>query len=327
MKIVFIVIFIQIAVVVFGQKTTTEEYIEKYKYIAIKEMHDYKIPASITLAQGILESGSGNSRLAVEANNHFGIKCHNDWNGKKIYKDDDAKNECFRVYKTPEQSFRDHSVFLATRDRYSFLFDYKITDYEAWAKGLKKAGYATNDKYPKLLIDLIERYGLDQYDKISPKELEKMLKKDHVVLNDSINYSDPDKSPVYTFDSLANPESSMLQSPDREILYNNRIKYVIAKKDDHIELLADELDMFIWEFYKYNEIPKGSDVKENMIVYLQPKRKKAEVKTHVVKKGETVWDISQKYGIKTIWIYKRNNLPIGAQITEGQELILRGRKK
>ena len=145
--------------------SNTFEYIEYFKHIAMQEMIDYGIPASITLAQGILESGSGKGRLAVEANNHFGIKCHK-WDGDKIFHDDDKKNECFRKYKNPQTSFRDHSVFLTTRSRYEFLFDFKIDDYVSWSEGLKKAGYATDPNYPQKLINIIERYNLYEYDKI-----------------------------------------------------------------------------------------------------------------------------------------------------------------
>ncbi len=142
----------------------TVDYIEKYKNIAIKKMIEYKIPASITLAQGILESGNGLSTLARKSNNHFGIKCHSSWKGKKVYHDDDRKQECFRKYKNPEGSFDDHSKFLTTRGRYSFLFDLKPGDYKGWAKGLKKAGYATDRKYPNKLISFIENFDLDEYD-------------------------------------------------------------------------------------------------------------------------------------------------------------------
>ena len=145
--------------------SNTFEYIEYFKDTAMREMIDYGIPASITLAQGILESGSGKGRLAVEANNHFGIKCHK-WDGDKIFHDDDKKNECFRKYKNPQTSFRDHSVFLTTRSRYEFLFDFKIDDYVSWSEGLKKAGYATDPNYPQKLINIIERYKLYEYDKI-----------------------------------------------------------------------------------------------------------------------------------------------------------------
>ena len=142
------------------------DYILKFFYVAQEEMRKFKIPASITLAQGILESGVGYGRLAMEANNHFGIKCHKDWKGKKIFHDDDQKGECFRVYINPNNSYRDHSNFLSNRSRYDFLFDFKITNYKAWAKGLKKAGYATDPNYPKKLIDIIERYQLYKFDNL-----------------------------------------------------------------------------------------------------------------------------------------------------------------
>ncbi len=155
----------------------TNDYIKKYRKIAIKEMKKYGVPASITLAQGILESGSGKSRLAIKGRNHFGIKCTNDWHGKTIHEDDDRKDECFRKYKKAEQSFRDHSEFIANRQRYQFLLDYKKTDYVAWANGLKKAGYATNPNYPNLLINLIEKYDLSIYDKKAGKQKIKREKK------------------------------------------------------------------------------------------------------------------------------------------------------
>ena len=154
-------------------QSKTENYISKYSSAAVAEMERYGIPASITLAQGILESGNGESRLAVEGKNHFGIKCHSNWNGKTIIEDDDEKGECFRKYDKVADSYRDHSLFLTERGRYSFLFEYKRTDYKKWAKGLKKAGYATNPKYPTLLIDLIEKYELYTYDKA--KQSDKQL--------------------------------------------------------------------------------------------------------------------------------------------------------
>ena len=151
-------------------KEKIENYIQKFSTVAQKEMKAYGIPASITLAQGILESGMGYGRLATEGNNHFGIKCHKEWKGKTIYHDDDQKGECFRVYKNPISSYRDHSIFLASRDRYAFLFSLKRTHYKAWAKGLKKAGYATDPKYPEKLISLIERFDLTRFD-TKPKKI------------------------------------------------------------------------------------------------------------------------------------------------------------
>ena len=152
-----------------------EDYVKVYSEIAMDEMIQFDIPASITLSQGILESGIGRGTLAVKANNHFGIKCH-DWNGKKIYHDDDEEQECFRKYDNPEYSYRDHSLFLSTRGRYSFLFELRKDDYRQWAKGLKKAGYATDPKYPQKLIDLIERYELYKYDNIVLKKKNKHYK-------------------------------------------------------------------------------------------------------------------------------------------------------
>jgi len=161
----FLLILLIISPVLLVAQSKTESYISKYSSVAIDEMEKYSIPASITLAQGILESGNGESRLATEGNNHFGIKCHSNWNGKTIIEDDDEKGECFRKYEKVTDSYRDHSLFLTERDRYSFLFEYKKSDYKKWAKGLRKAGYATNPNYPTLLIDLIERYELYTYDK------------------------------------------------------------------------------------------------------------------------------------------------------------------
>ena len=160
-----------------------ELYVNTYAEVAQQEMKSYDIPASITLAQGILESGMGNSRLAIQANNHFGIKCHKEWKGKRIYHDDDKKGECFRAYNDPRTSYRDHSLFLTRRSRYDFLFDYKKNDYKSWAKGLKKAGYATDPKYPYKLISLIERYRLDRYDLKKRKAKNDQLKQKPTLQN------------------------------------------------------------------------------------------------------------------------------------------------
>ena len=174
---------------------TTISYINRFKDIAITEMNKYGIPASITLAQALLESGTGNSDLAKYANNHFGIKCTSDWKGKGYYKDDDAKDECFRVYSNPDESFKDHSQFLK-RKRYAPLFELDKNDYEGWAIGLKNAGYATNPKYPQLLIGLIEKYNLDQYDTGEGK-IAKIKREDRVLkdINKNIpNETSKDKS-------------------------------------------------------------------------------------------------------------------------------------
>ena len=161
----------------------TLAYIRKYAPIAVKEMHAYEIPASITLAQGILESGRGRSELAAKSNNHFGIKCHTKWQGERVYHDDDEKGECFRKYQYVETSYNDHSEFLTKRSRYSFLFNYRKKDYKKWAKGLKKAGYATDKKYPNKLIKIIETYKLYDFDDIK--------KKDFKVTKGKLKYNKP----------------------------------------------------------------------------------------------------------------------------------------
>lgn len=285
-------------------RMSTEEYINKYKDFAIKEMLEHKIPASITLAQGILESGNGNSPLAKYANNHFGIKCHNDWNGATFYVDDDKKNECFRKYYSPYESFRDHSLFLVNRDRYEPLFKLKITDYIAWAKGLKKLGYATNPNYDKQLIYLIEKYELYRFDKIKEMPTSSIAKND----NDFSNFKNVKKNQHIT-------------------QYHNRIKYIIAKKGDTFFSIAKEFNMALWQIYKYNDLNKTDILRPGDIIYLQPKRRKAKDEYHIVKKGETMHYISQKYGIKLRVLYKKNNMIPGTEPEIGQKIYLRKRIK
>ena len=280
------------------KRFTRHEYIAIYKDIAIREMKRTGIPASITLAQGILESGDGNSTLARKANNHFGIKCHGDWKGKKVYHDDDAKNECFRKYRNADESFVDHSEFLVHRSRYRFLFDLKPDDYKGWARGLKKAGYATSPTYARRLIEIIEENKLHVYD--NPKRL------------------------------VENPwESKNIHTTaSREIFENNRIKFVVAKSGDTYKTLADELDKFPGELARYNEKSITDPVKEGERVYIQPKRNKAEhgKDFHIVSKGETMYSISQRYGIKLHKLYKKNDMVEGAKPNDGQQLWLRKNK-
>ena len=302
-QIVFLIIFFTTVNQVYSQrKMTRQEYIETFKELAMQEMVEYGIPASITMAQGILESGNGNSSLARKANNHFGIKCH-DWKGASVKHDDDEEDECFRKYKSVEESYRDHSEFLKTRGRYSFLFELEPDDYKGWAKGLKKAGYATSSTYSKSLIKLIEDhklYELDQY----------------VLANKNKNWK---KTAVAQTEYAGN----------RKILYNNRVKYVLAKEGDTFESLADEMDLLDWQLPKYNECSITKELKEGDIVYLQPKRSKASVehKTHLVEEGETIYDIAQKYAIRSDKLRDRNLLTDNEEPKTGQLLLLRKRMK
>jgi LysM repeat protein len=287
---------------VYGQsvkKITRQEYIDTYKELAVKEMKRTGIPASITLAQGILESGDGNSRLAVRANNHFGIKCH-DWKGKKIRHDDDHNNECFRKYKSVYDSYRDHSEFLISKQRYASLFTLEPTDYKGWAEGLKKAGYATSRDYNKALIKIIEEnqlYALDQGVEISRE----------------------------AGISLASASGIGITGSSRIIYERNRIKYIIANKADTYEGISEELDMLPWELMKYNELTKGTRIDSGQTLYIQPKRNKAETgkKTHIVKEGETMHYISQLYGVKLDALYKKNLMEYGTEPEISQTLQLR----
>ncbi len=290
MKVVFNIVFILLVLpvtIVFGQSYTVESYIEQWKDVAIRQMQTHKIPASITLAQGILESGYGNSELATKANNHFGIKCHN-WTGPSVKKDDDKKNECFRKYQSAEQSFQDHSEFLTTRSRYASLFELEITDYKAWAKGLRQAGYATNPKYPKLLTDLIERYDLAQFDQLG-KEIN--TNSDLIAVK-----SDPSVKAELK-ENRVKP-----QVTSREInMLDNRAKYIVAKEGDTFYQIAKEFDMTIPQLHRYNDFPPTKDhLVQGDIVYLTPKRNRNSKKKHKVtlEESKELWQISQTYGIK-----------------------------
>lgn len=268
-----------------SQNLTRKQYITKYSALAIKQMRQYKIPASITLAQGILESNNGNSKLAVKANNHFGIKCHG-WEGKKIFEDDDKKNECFRKYKSPLESFKDHSIFLNKYSRYAFLFDFKITDYKSWARGLKKAGYATNKKYPELLIKIIEDNKLNIYD---------------------------DKD----------VEIEFISEIRNIYMHPNRIKYVKSENQDTYMTIAKNLKIKLWQLLKYNDSKETNILAEGTIVFIQPKRKKGKVKVHTYNKNESLISISQFYGVKLKSLKKRNDLILKKGLNNGDKLILR----
>ena len=303
----------------FGQKLTVEEYINIYKDLAVSEMKRSGIPASIKLAQGILESANGNSTLAMVANNHFGIKCHG-WDGKEIYHDDDKKGECFRHYKNAKDSWIDHTDFLTSRSRYAFLFEYKSTDYKSWANGLRKAGYATDPKYPQALIGLIERYELYRYD-TGVKPSKTATPKSGKTPAGSKN------TPAKTRDAGSDFASFNIDRyPVKE---NNRTNYVTAKEGDTYSSLSKELDMMPWQLPGYNEAKVTDELHEGQIVYLQPKRRKAErgKETHRVREGETVYFISQMYAVKSSRIYMFNQMKEGTQPQAGDLLNLRKKKK
>lgn len=274
-----------------------QAYIDQYKDLAIEQMLKYNIPASITLSQGLLESGAGRSWLTKSSNNHFGIKCHG-WTGRRVFHDDDERGECFRAYDNPRQSFEDHSRYLATQSRYARLFNYSRTDYKSWARGLKQCGYATNPQYASKLIQIIELYNLNQYDKA--KKFDQFM----------VKHS--------TEDGVA-PDGNF-----HVIKAYNKNYYVIARKGDSFQSLSKELCIGKRKLAKYNERSYKEELAAGDVIYLKKKRKKAtkeyKNRPHIVQIGESMYLISQKYGIRLSSLYKKNHLSPDYQIKVGDKL-------
>lgn len=281
--------------------TPQKKYIEQFASLAVEEMYRSGIPASITLAQGLLESRYGQSELAVEGNNHFGIKCHNNWSGKKMYHDDDLKGECFRKYPSPEHSYRDHSDFLRYRERYAFLFDLEITDYKAWAYGLKKAGYATDPQYPAKLIKLIEEYSLYEYD--SP-EL--------VISRSGKKLSIPDSpSRIGQTEKLTGQARADFHfNAARELYRQNGVPFVYSIEGETYESLAASNNLFLREILKFNDLDRTQALTPGTKVFLQQKKRQAVkgLDKHVVEEGESMRSIAQKYGVRLKNLYKLNGM-------------------
>ena len=271
-----------------------QDYFERYREVAIEQMVMHRIPASITLAQGVLESAAGRSELAVKGNNHFGIKC-NGWTGRKTYHDDDERNECFRAYGSAYESYEDHSRFLTGSPRYQKLFQLKLTDYKGWAKGLKACGYATSPTYAKKLIQIIELYELYQYDKVK----------------------DFDKFRV----------NQVRRGILRQVYMFNKNYYVLARRGDTFRTIAADVDVSYRRLAKYNERDKDDTLEEGERVWLKKKRKNAPKeyrgRFHTVAAGESMYTISQRYGIRLKNLYKLNDLTPDYVIQVGDRLKLR----
>jgi len=306
-------------------KMTREQYIALHKDDAVRDMQKTGVPASITLAQALLESDDGNSTLAMEANNHFGVKCAN-WTGLTYTKDDETKDECFRKYCTVLESYDDHSNFLRTRPRYASLFQLDATDYKAWAKGLKKTGYATNPEYAERLIKIIEDnklYELDRGNSLPVAENTEKPKQEYqptasVESKPAVESVTPaPKKIIMPATEVVNPYGH------HEILKNNDVPYVIAKKNDTYRKLADEFDMALWQIYKYNEIDSKTPIVEGQKIYIKPKKRSGDAPYYVVKDGETLHDIAQQQGIKLRLLKKWNHLDDNAQVQAGQKLSLK----
>ncbi len=317
------------------------EYLNKYSSLAVSEMRRTGIPASITLAQGMLESDYGRSTLAILGNNHFGIKCHNDWQGERIFYDDNRRGECFRSYHSAEESYRDHSDFLVSGSRYSDLFRLSNTDYKSWARGLKEAGYATDPKYPDLLIKKINDYGLHAYD---IGQVSSLVNKAPAATVPKQTSPQTSPSPVQkTADTVlvmpvqatadnggAQPEAEMpikviSLHTGRNIQETNNVQFVMAEGNDTYESLAEEFQLLSWEIRRYNDAPPGAQLQPGQVIYLQPKRNRAAEgnSIYVVKAGETMYYLSQKYAVRLSSLYKMNVMDEGTECVPGQKVRIR----
>jgi|688.fasta_scaffold392406_1 hypothetical protein len=277
-------------------------YIELYRDEAIKQMIVHGIPASITLAQGILESNDGNSPLAKFANNHFGIKCHADWDGSTYIYDDDLKGECFRRYNDVLESYEDHSVFIKSRRWYSELFSLPKNNYKAWAYGLKKAGYATEPRYAEKLIDIIEKNELFKYDKL-----------------DCMPGLKPVITPYLTQNIYYTPNQ-------RTIIFNNGLKCIELVDDENFEWIAQDLKIPIHKLLKYNDYLKDTILSKGVLVYLEPKKHYNNEEFYFAKDGDTMHSIAQKYGIKLDKLCYLNDMAILQTPNPGQRIYLAYKK-
>ena len=330
----FVLLLMTVSMYAAPSKSHQDVYIEKYAAIAVAEMYRSGVPASITLAQGLLESGYGRSELALKSNNHFGIKCHNGWQGGKVYHDDDAKGECFRKYDNPEESYRDHSDFLRYRDRYKFLFDYKITDYKSWAFGLKKAGYATDPNYPHKLITLIEEYKLHQYDTKAADFAQKheTSKVEHKVEHKPKKKEDEPKSipvPPSHLEQVkvvkAGKRETFRFSLSREMYSQNGVMFVYASEGETYASIAESNNLFLRELLKFNDLKEDVPLMPGTVVYLQKKKKEAApgLEMYVIEKGDSLRQISQRFGVRLDNLCKINGIENKDVIREGDIIRLR----
>ena len=307
------------------------DYIELYADVAIQKMQEYKIPASITVAQGIFESACGKSRLATEGNNHFGIKCHTEWTGDTILIDDDELQECFRRYASVSESYTDHSLFLTTRKRYSNLFELDIMDYKSWARTLKQDGYATNPQYADRLISLIERFNIARLDTMWQTVGKYVQTADTITTKPVVENKKPTSKPTTAdkpgkkvFTALGSEYPSD-QSPFtyRKVFKNNNTYFVIAEKGDTYEKISQDIMVMCDNLRKFNDAGPDDEPVENEIVYVEAKAHGNNVRIHTVQAGETLRYISQRYGVQLRYILKYNMLDEYSIIHPGDQILLR----
>lgn len=300
------------------QAAAVLQYIETYKDLAMSEMIRTGVPAAITLAQGIHESGAGMSNLVLSSNNHFGIKCKSNWTGETVRHDDDAKGECFRKYPRPEDSFRDHSDFLRSGQRYAFLFQLDPADYTGWANGLKQAGYATNPKYPQVLIKLVEDYNLQQYTLLALGR-QPAVGGNVVAATDTARQTIPPAIKTEETMPAAKPRP---QYPEGAFTINET-KVVFIKKGTSYLAVAKQYDVDLSKLFEFNEIPRSEETDDDQLVYLQRKRKTGADEYHTVMPGETLHDIAQQQGIRIESLMEFNWLKEGERPAPGERLNLK----
>lgn len=321
-KCIATILFSFVTLQTIAQRTTVEEYIDQFKQIAMDEMKRSGVPAAITLAQGILESESGNSELVKKSNNHFGIKCKSTWTGDTVSHDDDANGECFRAYKNASDSYRDHSDFLRGNKRYADLFKLSQDDYAGWAKGLKKAGYATNPRYPDLLIKYVEQYNLQQY---SLAVLNNQPPVDDIALQtqkdeQTATVSNSEKETETTVaDNIVNAENNNPQN----ITSINAIKCVFVKKGTSLLAIANKYDISLGKLMEFNDMLKDGILDKDQYVFLHKKSKIGAKDFYITQPGETIYDIAQKNGIQLQYLLAYNHLKADVSLQPDTKLILK----
>ena len=304
------------------ERQTREEYVEKYKAIAIAHMERYGIPASITMAQGILESDSGNSHLSTSSNNHFGIKCKKSWTGDRVYHDDDAKGECFRAYPSVEASYQDHADFLDQSPRYDSLFAYPSDDYRSWARGLKAAGYATAPDYAERLVKIIESMKLYLLDKENGNKIYSASKS--AVANTEAWF----ESNTATSDELINPNAFRVTVNSHKgygVYRTNHTFYIVAKEGDTYESLGEIFAISPNMLRKFNDVAKGGTLAKGDIIYIERKKTQwlGNVMQHKVVRDENLYSLSQSYGIRLKSLIKLNHLRAGEDVGKGDVIRLK----
>lgn len=297
------------------QPDVIRNYIDTYRDIAIAEMQRTGVPASIKLAQGIHETTAGTSDLVRKSNNHFGIKCKSNWTGESVSHTDDAPHECFRKYDEPSQSYKDHSDFLKGSSRYASLFNLDPLDYEGWAYGLKKAGYATNPKYPQIIIKLIETYQLQDYTLIA---LGKMPPKEEMLAKANVD----NKNEEIISTTLPDVNESKPDYPSGQFKINDT-KVIYARKGTSMLSIAEQYDVPLARVFEFNELEETETLLKDQLIYLQRKRKTGNNEFHLVKPGETLQDIAQAEAIRIESLLEYNHLQNYMQPATGEQLFLR----